>query len=60
MKFNRNIYLLVGGIILLGLNLIMVNWEDVFVRKNLPFLMGSIASIFIILTQLKKIKSPNN
>ena len=60
MKLNKNIYLLIAGIILLGLNLVMVNWEEVFVRKNLSFLLGSIASIFIILTQLKKIKNQNN
>ena len=60
MKLNKDIFLLIGGFILLGLNLGMINWEDTFSKDNLVFLVGVLASILIILTQFSKLKKRNN
>lgn len=60
MKLNKDGFLLIGGFILLGLNLGMINWENAFSKDNLVFLIGGIASIIIILTQFSKLKKRNN
>ncbi|MGO3182641.1 MAG: hypothetical protein ACTIJ9_07395 [Aequorivita sp.] len=59
MKLNKNGILLIGGFILLGLNLGMINWGNLFDKENLVFLFGIIASLFIILTQFDKLKKQN-
>ncbi|NGX84620.1 hypothetical protein [Aequorivita sp. KMM 9714] len=59
MKSNKNVLLLIGAFILLGINLGMVNWKSFASEQNLAAGFGIIISLLIISLQFKKIKKQN-
>ncbi|MBB6682133.1 hypothetical protein H4O20_11830 [Aequorivita sp. 609] len=59
MKSNKNVLLLIGAFILLGINLGMVNWNSFASEQNLAAGFGIIISLLIISLQFKKIKKQN-
>ena len=56
MKSKKNVFLLIGAFLLLGLNLGMVNWQDLASDQNYAAGFGIIISLLIISLQFKKIK----
>lgn len=59
MKSNKNVLLLIGAFILLGINLGIVNWQDIISEQNLAAGFGVMISLLIISLQFKKIKEQN-
>ncbi len=59
MKLNKNFFLLIGGFIILGLNLGIINWQDLASNQSLAAFFGIIISVLIISLQFKKIKKEN-
>jgi hypothetical protein len=59
MKLNKNFFLLIGGFIILGLNLGIINWQDLASNQSLAAFFGIIISLIIISLQFKKIKKEN-
>lgn len=59
MKLNKNFFLLIGGFIILGLNLGIINWQDLASNQSLSAFFGIIISVLIISLQFKKIKKEN-
>lgn len=60
MKSKKNVFLLIGAFLLLGLNLGMVNWKDLASDQNYAAGFGIIISLLIISLQFKKIKKENS
>ena len=60
MKSKKNVFLLIGAFLLLGLNLGMVNWQNLASDQNYAAGFGIIISLLIISLQFKKIKKENS
>lgn len=59
MKLNKNSLILIGAFIVLGLNLGILNWQDLASNQSLAAFFGIIVSLFVISLQFKKIKKEN-